>query len=133
MESPGGRLSISNPVEATVTDRSRSVTSRSFTTITRLGVTGAHPHAIRHMARCLNTLMVPPEQEGGPTAPPIEVLRPPPPTGGGVRGEGLSERLLPGDRLPQDQRVHVVGPLVGVHRLEVRHVPHRVVFHQDAV
>src|SRR5712692_4334609 len=39
----------------------------------------------------------------------------------------------PRDLLTQDQRVNVVGPFVGVHRLEVREVAHRLVFGQDAV
>src|SRR5437879_64974 len=45
----------------------------------------------------------------------------------------LAERTDPRDLLPQDQRVNVVRPLVGVHRLEVRQVPHRLILGQDAV
>src|SRR2546422_8927834 len=45
----------------------------------------------------------------------------------------LAERTVPRDLLPQDQRVNVVRPLVGVHRLEVRQVPHCLILGQDAV
>src|ERR1019366_5417200 len=37
------------------------------------------------------------------------------------------------DLLAENQRVHVVGAFVGIHRFEISQVPHRMVFHQDAV
>src|SRR6476661_3368398 len=46
---------------------------------------------------------------------------------------GSAEGRMPGDRLAQDQRVHLDGPLVGEHRLEVVHVPDHGVLQRDAV
>src|SRR5688500_18004470 len=45
----------------------------------------------------------------------------------------LFERIESGDGLPEDERVHVVRPLVSVHALEVRHVAHRAVLGENAV
>src|SRR3989441_5146468 len=43
------------------------------------------------------------------------------------------ERIQPRNLLPQDERVDVVRPLVGVHRLEVREVAHSLILGEDAV
>src|SRR3989449_8887667 len=43
------------------------------------------------------------------------------------------ERIQPRNLLPQDERVDDVRPLVGVHRLEVREVAHRLILGEDAV
>jgi hypothetical protein len=45
----------------------------------------------------------------------------------------LSERVNPRNALPDDQRVDVVRPLVGLHRFQVHHVAHERVFIRDAV
>src|SRR3984957_789468 len=34
------------------------------------------------------------------------------------------ERVNPGHALPDNQRVHIVRPFVGLHRLQIHHVPH---------
>src|SRR6266852_5695308 len=53
----------------------------------------------------------------------------------GVPGShgGLVEGIQPRDRLSQDEGMHVVRPFVGVHRLEVCEVAHRLVFREDAI
>src|SRR4029077_10676538 len=38
-----------------------------------------------------------------------------------------------GDLMSENQAMHIVRAFVRVHRLEVRHVPHRVIFDQDSV
>src|SRR5213082_2990932 len=43
------------------------------------------------------------------------------------------ERIQPGDFLAEDERMHIVRPLVRVHRLEVGEVAHRLILRQDAV
>src|SRR2546430_659377 len=43
------------------------------------------------------------------------------------------KRAQPGNRLPQHQCVDVVRPFVGVDALQVRQVPHRLVFGEDPV
>ena len=45
----------------------------------------------------------------------------------------LGERVLTGDGLAQDQRVDLVGSLIGVDRLKVVHVSNRRVLERDAV
>src|SRR5690242_16992725 len=47
--------------------------------------------------------------------------------------EALAEGLLTRHRLPDDQRVHLHGALVGEHRLEVVHVPDDRVLEADSV
>ncbi len=47
-------------------------------------------------------------------------------------GETL-ERVNPRNTLPDDQRVHVVGAFVGLHRFQVHHVAHDGVVVGDAV
>src|SRR5690349_4739805 len=44
-----------------------------------------------------------------------------------------AEGGMPGDRLAEDQGVHLDGALVGEHRLEVVHVPDHGVLQRDAV
>src|SRR3954454_19486451 len=46
---------------------------------------------------------------------------------------GLRERVLAGERLAEDQRVHLVRALVGEDRLEVRRVAHDRVLRADPV
>ena len=58
--------------------------------------------------------------------------------GGAFRGaDRLTKRSTegrnPGDRLAENQRVDVVRPLVGVHRLDVGHVTHRLILDQNTV
>src|SRR6266540_608577 len=52
-------------------------------------------------------------------------------------GAQLSRTLVEGgqsrDLLPQNQRVDVVRPLVGVHRFEVCEMPHRLILRQNSV
>src|SRR5439155_3457214 len=50
-----------------------------------------------------------------------------------VRRLSLIERADPGDLLPQNQGVDVVRAFVGVDRLEVRQMPHRLILGEDAV
>src|SRR5215831_6498882 len=44
-----------------------------------------------------------------------------------------SERVQPRERLANDERVDLVGAFVGVHALEVEHVPDDGILEQDAV
>src|SRR5262245_33622230 len=44
-----------------------------------------------------------------------------------------AERVIPGDVLADDQAVHILGPLVGVHRLQVQHVADDGILVDDAV
>src|SRR5690242_2244323 len=57
------------------------------------------------------------------------------PTGStsGARPGGSAEGGMPRDRLAEHQGVHLDGPLVGEHRLEVVHVPDHRVLQRDAV
>src|SRR5207248_2372366 len=43
------------------------------------------------------------------------------------------EGIQPGNLVPQDERMHILRPLVRVHRLEVGEVAHRLILRQDAV
>src|SRR5437588_739168 len=74
---------------------------------------------------------MPARREGSPAraASPIRRAQAPPP----ASGLGGSEGVDAGDVPPEDQRVDVVGALVGVHRFEVGGVPHRVILQGDAV
>ena len=55
------------------------------------------------------------------------------PTCQAIRSNGTLEGVLTGECLTQDQRVYVVGSLVGVDRFQIGHVPHGVVFDEDSV